>query len=329
VPYPTALPGLREVAEQVAPEAPQWPEYEHRLMLAWRALLDSPEAQRERNLQEFLERHPCLIPGSHSDSSSHAPFPGAVITQPKLPGLTTRRPDFCWIARDSIMVYAVLIEIETPDKRWYHHEGNRRGELHGDLVHALGQIQRWKTWFSQPGNVITFQHHYRLAHILDYREFLQEYILIHGSRREFTDHPDLNPLRATLNSEDTTVMTFDRLLPIQESSKYACMKATERGYEVIAVPPRFAIGLHGFYNDSGGFYDDAAAPIHGFQEAITASEDIAAERRALLIETLRESRSESAERNALRQSGQWTGLTDAAGQPILRKTRQLDYRVSR
>jgi hypothetical protein len=100
----------------------------------WRQLIDSDESTDERLVQSFLERHPSLLPGSHSvdGSSGHWPFPFAVISQPKLPGLSTRIPDFMWIASDSASVYPILIEIETPHKRWFH---TNKPELHRGLLH--------------------------------------------------------------------------------------------------------------------------------------------------------------------------------------------------
>jgi hypothetical protein len=69
---------------------------------------------------------------------------------------TTRKPDFCWIATDSECINPVLIEIETPYKRWFVHDRKRRGEQHGDLVHARSQVDRWKAWFAKPDNRMWF-----------------------------------------------------------------------------------------------------------------------------------------------------------------------------
>jgi hypothetical protein len=37
------------------------------------------------------------------------PFPMAVISKPKLPGLSDRQPDFMWIATNSVSLYPILI----------------------------------------------------------------------------------------------------------------------------------------------------------------------------------------------------------------------------
>jgi hypothetical protein len=120
-----ALPDLLDVAEELPPELVPWEAYEQQVASAWRKLLASPEAAIEANLHHFLERHPCMLPGfrSMTGHSGHYPYPGAVITEPKLPGLSTRRPDFCWIATDSVTITPVLIEIEAPQKRWFVQDG--------------------------------------------------------------------------------------------------------------------------------------------------------------------------------------------------------------
>jgi hypothetical protein len=125
VSYATSLPGLLRSAERLE-ELSGVPvvsleDYRRGLAAAWKNLWTGEAGRQERNLQHFLEAHPCLIPGfrSFNTDSGHAPFPAAVITQPKLPELSTKQPDFCWIATDSVWLYAVMVEIETPDKRWF------------------------------------------------------------------------------------------------------------------------------------------------------------------------------------------------------------------
>jgi hypothetical protein len=286
VAYPIALPGLRDHAERLPPEAAPRDEYERLLTLAWRNLLESPAGRIEANLQRFLEHHPCLVPGFRSMDipSGHGPYPGAVIRQPKLPGLTTRRPDFCWIATDSERINPVLIEIETPDKRWFIQDGSRRGEQHGDLVHARGQLDRWKTWFAKPDNQMAFLRQYRLGGWpFEHRELVPQYVLIHGSsRREFRDHPDLNELRRRLQNDDTFTMTFDRLAPSRDAMDFGCVQITERGYEAVAVPPTFDVDLY-------------HVNVVGLDRAIEACEDITEARRRYLLDQLVKARQFEAE----------------------------------
>ncbi len=75
----------------------------------WNVLLDSPEFNDEGLLQKFFERHPGLLPGGTDvdGGSGHGPFPIAVISKPKLSGMSDREPDFMWIATDSERLYPI------------------------------------------------------------------------------------------------------------------------------------------------------------------------------------------------------------------------------
>lgn len=118
-PFVGYLPGYVAASGLTAAGRPSQEVYDDLLMAQWHALLDSPASRDERLIHHFLERHPSLLPGSNSVDvdSGHAAFPLAVITKPKLPGLSDREPDFMWIATDSESVYPILIEIETPHKQ--------------------------------------------------------------------------------------------------------------------------------------------------------------------------------------------------------------------
>lgn len=93
-----------------------WSDYEESLKKGYRDLLSSEPT--ESDMQAFFERNPTLVPGAFPDRVGHGAFPNALISQPELSGIGDRRPDFMWIARSSAIVQPVLIEIESPGKRW-------------------------------------------------------------------------------------------------------------------------------------------------------------------------------------------------------------------
>lgn len=104
----------------------------------------------EGSIQRFLEQHPCLIPGAFPEgTTSHAPFPGAIITQPSLVGVRERIPDFMWLATDSTTFQPTLIEIESPNKSWWTDNGTQ----HQKFTQAWEQLQEWRAWFANPVNV--------------------------------------------------------------------------------------------------------------------------------------------------------------------------------
>lgn len=115
VPFVGHLPGYLTHNERTSPGRPDQDTYQQFLATRWQALLESEDSRDESLIQAFLQRHPSLLPGSHSvdGDSGHPAFPLAVISKPKLPGLSDREPDFMWLATDSASLYPVLIEIAT------------------------------------------------------------------------------------------------------------------------------------------------------------------------------------------------------------------------
>lgn len=203
----------------------------------WAALLDSDDSREERVLQEFLECHPQLLPGAFSvdGNSGHPPWPSAVISQPPLPDLSTKRPDFMWIALDSAYLYPILIEIETPWKRWWYQS---KIAIHSDLTTALSQVMHWKRWFRDGANHPKFYRHYRIDRDLQDLTLAPRYIIIHGRRDE------ANRTVATAGSRggipldpDTRLMTFDRLQPDPRTASFGTVNVTENGFAPHPLSP--------------------------------------------------------------------------------------------
>ncbi|MBB2742899.1 UNVERIFIED_ORG: hypothetical protein FHR35_002721 [Microbispora rosea subsp. rosea] len=237
----------------------------------WRALLDSPESHDEGLIQAFLERHPSLLPGSHSvdGDSGHLAFPMAVIAKPKLPGLSDREPDFMWIATDSECLYPILIEIETPHKKWFYGD---RAEIHSDLTHAQGQLAEWRAWFNRGHNRSAFLDYYEIPPELTRRKLAPRFVLIYGRRENYMNSRRRQEKRAELARADERLLSFDRLTPSKHSVLYSCVQKKQDGYRVVAVPPCLTIV------NSGDDYQH----VSGWEEALDACPDMASTRREYL-----------------------------------------------
>lgn len=222
------------------PPAISWNEYCSNLMRDWHALLNSPDAEVEKNIQIFLERHPCLVPGGQSMSgpSGHSAFPAALITQPRLPGYIERIPDFLWIATDSLNVYAVLIEIESPVKKQFNQDGTPTAKF----TQAQNQLTQWKAWFSEPSNVQLFRDAYCPQGQFGNRKFTPQFVLIYGRRSELEDRPELVPIRAQMQRGQEFHMTFDRLHPIKDHDQYMTVKLSQKKFEAVSVPATLKLG---------------------------------------------------------------------------------------
>jgi hypothetical protein len=97
--------------QERGPAATPFSLYAKRILAEFRTLLDTDPL--ESAVQEFLERHPSLVPGAWTPGtkSGHTPFYNSLITQPKLHGFDARIPDFLWISRHSSSIYAAMVEI--------------------------------------------------------------------------------------------------------------------------------------------------------------------------------------------------------------------------
>ena len=149
----------------------------------------------EAEVQEFLEKHPWLVPGHSTPGSpsGHFPLHCSLIAQPKLPGPRVLFPDFMWIATHSGAWYPTLIEIEKPNKKIY----NRDRSPSAHFSQARNQLNQWRSWFSDAANVALFKDMYGIPEHMRRRTMKLHMILIYGRRSEFDEHPELVGERGT------------------------------------------------------------------------------------------------------------------------------------
>ncbi len=223
------------------PAAVQMQEYAAEVEGAFRELLESDPSEPE--LQEFLERNPALVPGARTPGvpSGRSPLHEALITQPRLPGLKTKIPDFMWISSHSETWYPTLIEIERPGKRIF----RSRGRLTADFTEARNQLAQWRVWFGEPENVQKLVAEYGIPDELTRRlSTALHMILIYGRRSEFVDDPVLSKLRGSLlPGRDEELVSYDRLRVDVDLRDCITVRCTGSGtYKAVAVPPVFTLG---------------------------------------------------------------------------------------
>lgn len=250
-------------------------------------LLAGESRGEERVFQDWLERHPAFVPGGRGagGNSGHDPWPGALISQPRLTGINGKVPDFCWLAADSAELSAVFIEIETPAKRW---QQEQKPVQSAELTQALEQISSWRTWFNKPHNQSTFLDDYLVPDQLSSLQFSQRYILIHGSRSEYAGDIERTRQRAsTLRGPDYEGMSFDRLLEVGSTwaARFGCVRREGSDYKAIAVPSIW----------SPGRIDNQAVQLTSGYEDVLAESGMPQDRREAVLEELAEIRAEEAE----------------------------------
>jgi antiviral defense system Shedu protein SduA len=256
-----------------APPKPDVQTYIETSRAEWAKILaHSPD---ERTIQEFLERNPMFLPGARTPSvkSGHYPLHCAAISQPRLPGLRTKVPDFMWISKHSLVWYPTLVEIEKPSKKLF----TKRGLPRADFTQARNQLAEWRVWFAKPENIQKFivsygiDDHFRLG-----RRMQLHMVLVYGRRKEFEESRALAHLRSSqMVGPDEELISFDRLAPDPELPDAITVRATNDGeFEAVAIPPLF--------EHTPGL-SDRLISINGVEVALKKTPLISEERRNFLI----------------------------------------------
>lgn len=263
------------------PHPLDWDEYRDGLLPKWKMLLQSHPA--ERQVQEFLESHPCLLPGatdSIGPGGHHGASFSAVIRQPPLQGLGPKRvPDFMWVRRDTGAIRPICIEIESPGKSWF----NKDRTPTADLTQAIDQITEWKVWFNSPENRLIFAKTYAPSY--SHRPVEPQYVLVFGRNSEFStgpskhDDPDYVRLkRDHMLRRDEHFFTYDQLRPAQEAEDYATITNSTYDWSLNSIPPTFSTGSH---------ITELSRIVSDPSQAITQAELTSPERKAYLLERWR------------------------------------------
>lgn len=245
-----------------------WEQYEKLIKNEWNQLLESEDSKKERKIQQFLEKHPSMLPGAFGilGSSNLNPFPLAVITQPKLQGNDTKISDFLWISSDSTSVYLTFIELKVPTKLWWTEKGKPRS----DLTSAINQLTDLYVWLEKPVNRLNFFDYFRIPELLRKRRLKQIYVLIYGRRAEAIKYEN----RDKSYKDNVILMTYDRLSPDPNAKNFMTVKMKKEGYEAVAIPPSFT-----FHQD----FIEERAIINSKEKAIKNNEYLTKERKNFLL----------------------------------------------
>lgn len=264
------------------PPAWAWADYDAWLSDAWTALLDNADPSDEGLYQDFLEHHPCLLPGGDGAEQSfgghHGSWGDILIAEPSMPGIFVKRPDFMWLTKNSEDLIPVLIEIEAPGKRWL----TDKGDKHHELTHAEGQLADWRQKLDDPDGRSQFADLYEFPQQWAQRfNLVPRLLLIYGRQSEFAERPDRNRKRRGLRGPSIDGMTYDRLRPLPGSANAITVRVSPSNDLVtrvaIAIPPTFRFGPE---NAS------SIARVVGLDEAINSNELIDDARRDFLLERL-------------------------------------------
>jgi len=244
---------------------------------AWSELIETADPSQEGPFQEFLERHPCLVPGGEGTGASfgghHGSWGDVLFTQPPLPGIFKKVPDFMWLTKTSEDIIPVLIEIEAPGKPWLVKAGRS-----AKLTQAEGQIAEWQRALDnsetrrQFADLYDFPPRWALEYNLEPR-----FLLIYGRRAEFDDQRHRSRERRGLRKASVNAMTYDRLKPLYGSRNAICVRLEGIRRKAIAIPPTFRLGPANA---------EDLARLDGLPDAMSENELIGEERRRFLLDRL-------------------------------------------
>jgi hypothetical protein len=260
-----------------APRRMSWEEYGLLVQTEWTSLLDSADPLDESLFQRFLETHPCLLPDSYATfgGGHNGTVHNGFISQPELPGFQRKQPDFMIVTHDSAAVMPILIEIEAPGKPW----ATANGVQSAKLTQAIDQLRQWKSWFSEPENVLQFRRAYAIDDsLMRFRQLEPKYVLIYGRRAEASAIEAFAKKRALLEGDDEVFMTYDRLAPGERNRGTLMLRVDRTGPDprlrVVTVPPTFTIDR---------WDAEEYSRLTGREEAIRRAPLIADERKAFLL----------------------------------------------
>lgn len=256
-------------------QGPAAVEFSDYARVAGRALSDLlKENPAETRVQKFLESHPSFVPGAWSPGGGTcgSRLLYMLVSQPSLPGLDGRRPDFMWLTANSDTWFPMLIEIESPSKRIFRGDGVPCAAF----TQAKNQLDQWRSWFHEPTNQLKFQTDYGVPEEWTARKAMRLHmILVYGRRSEFEHDARLSKQRASLlTGSDEQLMSFDRLAPHPSLGDALTVRAIGVGrYKALVAPPTMMLGPH---------VAERLLVLDKFEAAIDSSDGWLPERRAFV-----------------------------------------------
>lgn len=231
--------GILDKSYEVVKDAPKeifWDDYYQVSCNEYQLLLNS-EGENEDSFQRFFEKNPSFLPGGMElfGQSGHNPYMHTVVSQPVLGTYISRKPDFMWLAQNSLTFCPVFIEIEKPNKRMFTQTNVPTAEFN----QAINQIDEWKMLLNKPLNQLAFFDHYNIPQEMRDKVFEPQFLLIYGRREEYEDNEYLRNLRKQKEKDKVALFSFDRLQPLADYKQFITCKVHEKKYNVLCIPPTF------------------------------------------------------------------------------------------
>lgn len=220
-----------------APKEVEWGKYYSEIMEEYKKLLEN-YSDSEKVFQEFFEKNPSFVPGAlgmGGGLSGHYPHMDTLISQPEIGIAVKRKPDFLWLAQDSVDFTPVFIEIERPNKSMF----TKEKIPNKDFNQALNQLDEWRGILNGGVNIQAFYQNFSIPLSMQQKNFKPKFVLIYGRRNEYENDEYLQKIRSSKQREDVWIMSFDRLLAIFEYKQFTSCRMSQGKYEILHIPPTF------------------------------------------------------------------------------------------
>ena len=218
------------------PKCIDWETYEENILKDYYNLLSNSK-NSEKVFQKFFEENPSFVPGAFeiSDLSGHYPFMETIISHPNIGTIFQRKPDFVWLAQDSLTFSPVFVEIEKPTKKMF----NKNKTTTAEFNQAINQIKQWEYLLNDSNNKLVLYEYFNLPLDIRKKKFNPQFLLIYGRREEYIDDELLTGVRATYKKDSINIISYDRLKPSYECQQIVSCKVQQGNYYVINIPPTY------------------------------------------------------------------------------------------
>jgi hypothetical protein len=143
-----------------------------------------------------------------------------------------------WLATATDGIFPVLIEVETPAKRWFTASGQPRAEW----TQARAQLVSWKQWLKRPENLSVFRNLYGISGRFKDFEIHPQFVLVYGRRREFQERFEMRGARANQQGPDEYHVTFDRPGPDFKAQDFLTLRIEGTRVAALVIPPTVRLG---------------------------------------------------------------------------------------
>lgn len=178
---------------------------EERLLAEWKTALDT--ANSEQDIQDFLERHPELLPGLYD--LHNGPLHGVIVS--KFPFGADYKCDFAFVTRHSMALQFTFIEIKDPKIAVF----NKDGSFTKAFNRARLQIADWQIWVEKNLDTLMnmFSPMFDTYNAWNDRKDFRFYLMC-GRRNDVEADPKRKERWSGLyasSDRKTIIMSFDRL----------------------------------------------------------------------------------------------------------------------